>query len=185
MEAAGLIKTIILLTAIALVASIFYYESKLKVPPIPTLPWVKRKIIKALQKFGHDTKDLKIAELGSGWGTLAFAIGKRWPDAQIKGYELSLFPYLFSNLFSPLYKNVRFERADIFEQDLGQYDALIYYLCPAVLDRLADKIRAECGAGTVIISNGFPLPGFNPVETYETKILTRIPIFIYRVGEEK
>ncbi|MCD8497929.1 MAG: class I SAM-dependent methyltransferase [Alphaproteobacteria bacterium] len=154
-----------------------YYDHKLKIPPAPTLPWVRRKILKALKK--HLTKDnVFIVELGSGWGGLSTSIARNFSKAGVRGFELSPFPYWFSKLREG--KRVRFTRADIFDQDLSEYDAVVYYLSPVVAERLSAKFQAELKPGTIIVSNAFQLPGFEPVEVLETRIGVRIKIYVYR-----
>lgn len=160
-----------------LIATCLYYDHKLKIPPAPTLPWVKRKILKALKKHLKKEK-VFIAELGSGWGGLSAAMARNFPKAGIQGFELSPFPYWFSKLRER--RNLRFTRSDIFDQDLSEFDAVVYYLSPVVAERLSAKLKEELKPGTLIVSNAFQLPGFEPVEVLETNIGVKINIYIYR-----
>lgn len=154
-----------------------YYDHKLKIPPAPTLPWVRRQIIKAL-KAHLKKEDAHIVELGSGWGGLSCAILKAFPKARTQGFELSPFPYWFSKLRER--PNCRFTRGDIFAQDLSGYDAVVYYLSPVIAERLSEKFRQELKPGTLIVSNAFQLPGFEPIETLETNVGVKIIIYIYK-----
>ncbi|HRQ61578.1 MAG TPA: class I SAM-dependent methyltransferase [Alphaproteobacteria bacterium] len=161
----------------ALVGTCLYYDHHLKIPPAPTLPWVRRKILQALKTHLKNDK-VFIAELGSGWGGLSAAISRKFPAAGVQGFELSPFPYWFSKLRES--KKIRFTRADIFDQNLAEYDAIVYYLSPVVADRLAEKFREELKPGTLIISNAFKLPGFEPIEVLETNIGVKIRIYVYK-----
>lgn len=155
-----------------------YYDHRLKIPPAPTLPWVRKRILQAL-KTHLKKPDAQIFELGSGWGGLSIMIARTFPQAKIQGFELSPFPFWFSKLCA--HKNVRFTRGDIFDQDLRGADAVVYYLSPVVADRLSAKFREELKPGTIIISNAFELPGFKSVEILETNIGVKIRIYVYKV----
>lgn len=162
----------------ALIGISLYYDHKLKIPPAPTLPWVRRRILQAL-KTHLEKQDARIAELGSGWGGLSLAIARTFPQARVEGFELSPFPYWFSKLVRR--KNLRFKRADIFDVDLSGYDAVVYYLSPVIAERLATKFKTELKPGTLIVSNAFPLPGFTAIDSAETNIGIKIRVFVYRV----
>lgn len=163
-----------------LIAVSLYYDHKLKIPPAPTLPWVRRRIISALKT--HLTKDNPtIIELGSGWGGLSFSIARNFPKAQVLGYELSPFPFWFSKWREIFGTRVHFTRGDIFDQDLSGADAVVYYLSPVVAERLAAKFKAELKPGTVIVSNAFALPGFDQADILETNIGVKIRVYVYRV----
>lgn len=169
----------VFLIVFAAIGVSLYYDHKLKIPPAPTLPWVRRKILHALKThLAPDTEDLSIVELGSGWGDLGRSIARTFPKARVQGFELSPFPYWFSKLRQR--RNLTFTRGDIFTQDLSGYDAVVYYLSPVVAERLSAKFKAELKPGTLIISNAFQLPGFDPVEVLETKVGVNIRIYIYR-----
>jgi trans-aconitate methyltransferase len=177
MDVFGALYVLFFLFFFTLIAVSLYYDHKLKIPPAPTLPWVRAKILKALKThLKNDT--VFIAELGSGWGGLSRAMSRRFPKAGIQGFELSPFPYWFSKLREG--KKIRFTRSDIFDQDLSEYDAIVYYLSPVVAERLSAKFQAELKPGTLIISNAFQLPGFEPVEILETNIGVKIRIYVYK-----
>lgn len=167
------------LVVFALIAVSLYYDHKLKIPPAPTLPWVRSRILQALKNHLHKDSP-HIIELGSGWGGLSFSIKRHFPKARVRGFELSPFPYWFSKLREICSPKVHFTRGDIFDQDLSGADAVVYYLSPVVAERLSAKFKAELKPGTIIVSNAFVLPGFDPVETLETNIGVKIKIYVYR-----
>lgn len=173
-------EVLVYLFAFTVIGAIFYAEHKLGMPPAPTLPWTRKKIIEGITKYA-EKEELKIAELGSGWGGLAFAVSKNFPKAEIQGYELSFFPYWFSKLQGLFYPRITFSKSDIFEQDLTKYDVVVYYLAPVISERLSKKFREELKPGTLIVSSGFALPGFEPIETLEVKVIVKNPVFVYRV----
>lgn len=160
------------------IASCAYHEKRTKIVPAPTLPWVCKSMIAALKTHASPSK---IAELGSGWGGLSFALARAFPDSQIDGYELSPVPYRFSKIRQALSRrNIRFHKNDFFEQDLSSYDAVICYLSPYHMERLKPKLGSELPSGTIVISNAFPIPGWDPVETRTTKFIIPIPVYVYK-----
>lgn len=177
MDIFGTLYVLFFLFLFTLIAVSLYYDHKLRIPPAPTLPWVRTRILKALKTHLKNDK-VFIAELGSGWGGLSASISRAFPKAGLQGFELSPFPYWFSKLRES--KKIRFTRSDIFDQDLSEYDAIVYYLSPVVADRLSVKFKAELKPATLIVSNAFHLPGFDPVEILETNIGVKIRIYVYK-----
>src|SRR3990170_3851302 len=72
------------------VASIAIYTVRTGISPMPTLPAARRAMLAALP----DELTGTVAELGAGWGGLAFAVAGRHPRARIIAYELSPLPWL-------------------------------------------------------------------------------------------
>lgn len=177
-----IIHSAILLSALIISAAIFYNTKKLKVPPIPTLPWVKQKIIKALSmNFPDKEQKLNIAELGSGWGGLAVSIKKKFPNAVVTGYELSALPYYFSKIRQIFhFQRLRFIRADIFILNLEGYDAIAMYLTPWHLEKLKPQFE-KMKPGSILVANGFSIKDWTPVETLYTGVIVKIPIYIYKI----
>lgn len=177
---AEIFASIALLFFFCVIGVSLFYERKVLVPPAPTLPWVKRRIIQAL--YEHlPAEEFNIVELGSGWGGLCFSLSRKFPQARVAGFELSPFPYWFSRAMSLFYSRVSFRRADFFEQDLSGFQVAVFYLTPKLTERLAQKLRQDMKPGSLVISNAFALPGWEPIQTLESRVFVRIPIYIYRV----
>ncbi len=155
-----------------------YYSYKLGVVPMPTLPWIKKIIAQTLLDQGF--KNGAIYELGSGWGGLAHTLAKCFPKSTIKAYELSPFPYLFSKLFYRR-KNLKFGRADIFTANFSDADAIVMYLMPQTLEKLKPIFLEQLNEGTIIISSGFAIPGWSPIETKPLKAAMESNIYIYKI----
>lgn len=175
--------SIIFLFIVILIAVCLFYENRVLVPPVPTLPWVKRQMLEALAMHAPE-QDMRIAELGSGWGGLAFALTRKFPSAEITGFELSPFPYWFSKIREVFHRRVSFERADFFERDLSAFNVVIFYLTPKLTERLSAKLRRDLKPGSLVISNAFSLPGWEPVQVRESRMFLRIPVYVYRVESE-
>ena len=122
-----------------------------------------------------------IAELGSGWGGLAFALAKRYPQTQVYAYELSFVPYLFSRLRLKLQgpKNLHFVRQDFLSVDLHQTSLLVTYLFPGGMDHIAEQLVPKLQQETILLSNTFALPGYTPQEKVILPDLYRTPVYRY------
>jgi len=173
--------SLLLIAAMIFIVIGLFYERRLKVAAVPTLPLIKRTIIQVINThIKGKTQPKKIAELGSGWGGISFLMAKNFPQSCITGYEFFFAPYWVSKLLGMRCSNVDFHQKDLFEQPLGDYDVIVFYLTPKLTAMLKEKFDKELKPGTLVISNAFPLPDIDPVEIIETKTLAKIKIFVYR-----
>lgn len=145
---------------------------------MPTSSKAKKFLISALPKDAPGP----IYELGSGWGSLAFPLAKRYPKISVTCYETSLFPYLFSKLrhyFDPL-PNLKFIRQDFFQIPLPKESLVICYLYPGAMRRLKIKFEEELSPKALIVSNTFAIPGWRPISTIKVPDLYATNIYLYR-----
>jgi len=91
--------TLIAMLCIA-VTSIAWFTLKTGISPMPSSAKACRTIVKLSEQaeFGD------VVDLGSGWGTLLFALARKYPERQIIGYELSYLPYLYSRIYKTLFR---------------------------------------------------------------------------------
>lgn len=151
------------------------------ITPTPTSPIVKKKLLSMLPKlFQGDV----IAELGSGWGNLAFTLACRFPACKIVGYEISPFPYYFSKIASNRFTlpNLIIERKDFFQIPLHQVSLVVCYLYSGAMYRLKEKFENELAPNTYVISHTFAIPGWIPIRVERADDLYRTPIYLYRTG---
>jgi hypothetical protein len=126
----------------------------------------------------------KIYDLGCGKASLLILAAKEFGAIGI-GYELSLWPYLWSR-FNILISRAKVEvrMKNFFKADLSDADVIYCYLFPSVMARLEPKFAKELKPTTRVVSYGFKLPNTEPVKIVETrkdgKQLERI--FVYRFG---
>ncbi len=158
-----------------------FYEKKTHIPPVPTLPWVKKKILQLLLKHSNKDAPLKIAELGSGWGGVTFQLAKKFPNAHVTGFEISPFPYWYSKIRQTLsHKKVNFTKNSFYDVNLSDFDVIICYLSPQHMAWLKDKFEDELKSDTLIISNAFPILDWPTIDEDETNIFVKIPVFVYK-----
>ena len=114
----------------------------------------------------------KIYDLGSGFGTLAYACARSCPKATVVGIELSPIPYWISKICFRR-KNLQFVKRNFLKMDLMEADLLLCYLYPGGMEKLSKKAFSH------LISNYFTLPGHTPISTLEMGGLRGVQIFGY------
>lgn len=162
----GLILFILGLTVITITV---YYSWLLGISPTPSSPAAK----KALLELLPSSIEGKVYELGAGWGGLLKELRDRYPN--VVGFELSPLPWLVCKL-----RGLPCVRKDFFQQDLKEAKLIICYLYPGAMKRLQHKFETELQPGTIIISNTFQIPGWQPQEVRELNDLYKSKIYLYR-----
>ncbi len=145
---------------VAGLASIFYYQFRTGVPPMPSSTSERRA---ACALLGELPGAVKIYDLGCGWGGFVRALARQFPDARIVGVELSPLPFLFAKLTAP--KNATILLADFMSLPLADADAVVCYLMMAPMLPLARKLSRELREGTPVVSLAFWLRDRRPHKT--------------------
>jgi precorrin-6B methylase 2 len=139
-----------------------YYCWRTQVPIFPSSSKTRRAIVAAVVAEAQrlQQQSLTIYDLGAGFGGLALSVGRALPQAKNIGIEYGLVPVFLAKLFQKLSgcRNVEFRQGDFWQTQIADADIVLCYLGAAVMPRLAEKIRRECRAGSLIISNDFAMP---------------------------
>lgn len=147
-----------------------------------------RYIIGYIKKYieKSDKKEIRILDIGSGYGTMLFRISKALSNVQNKkiqlvGYEISALAYKISKLRNK-YKNVELIKDDINNLNDFNFDLVITFIL-AKQQKLFLNIYRKFPSGTTIIANSLSIPfeeddKFELVETI--KVCFRWNIYIYR-----
>lgn len=164
--------------SLCLSISIVVWAIKNGIGPTITSPRQKRCLLASLPE---DVKG-NVFDLGSGWGTLAISLARRLPGCQVIGYENSPVPYFFSKGLQLLlrFPNLQFSKQDILRVPLHEASLIVCYLYPGAMKKLKPKFEEELRPGTVVITNTFAVPGWNPVNTFFTEDVYRSKIYLYR-----
>jgi hypothetical protein len=159
--------------------SIFFYTLRTGISPMPTLGKVRRQLLPLLEQELQGT----VLELGSGWGTLAFALADRCPRAKVVAFELSPLPFACCWLRQRLAPrpNLELRRQDFFRASFSGAAVVVCYLFPGAMTRLAPKLLAELPRGARVLSHTFALRGWQPVRTLVVDDLYRTPIYLYEL----
>jgi SAM-dependent methyltransferase len=118
-------------------------------------------------------KNSLIYDLGCGDGGFLFFAEKMGHRAI--GYELSVYPFLkclLKKLFSK--SAIKIKRKNFFKENLKDADLVFVFLVEKVMKKLGDKLMEDLKPGTIVISYGFKIPGWE-IE----KILNTIPSKTY------
>ncbi len=170
-----IVTAILLVILLWILLSIVVWSLRTGISPMPTNQKVKKALLNSLPGNIQGP----ILELGSGWGSLAAPLAKKYPDNQVIGYELSPIPYLFSRLHRM--KNLHFHRQDFFEIPLKDAGIIVCYLYPEAMRKLKEKFHRELSPNTLIVSHTFAIPGWTPIKTIEVGDIYKTKIYHYRV----
>ncbi len=149
------------------------------ISPVPTTPRVAAAMLDLVPALPPG----RIYELGAGWGNLARALARRFPERQVVGYELSPLPLLAARAWLALSprSNLTFRKADFFQVPLSDAALVCCYLYPGAMRRLAPKLEQELAPGALVVSNSFVVPGWEPAATRRTDDQYGTPVYLYRV----
>ena len=176
------------ITALALLAlillmglSILWSTLRCGMPPMPSLGRSRQAMLSLLQEAPRGA----IVDMGSGWGTLAVAFARRFPENQVIGYEISFFPWLFSVFLARVLglRNLRFYRLDFRNAQLMGVTALVCYLMPGGMEAIRRRLEAEPGSVEVVISHCFALRGWKADDIVEMADLYRTPVYRYCLNQ--
>jgi hypothetical protein len=172
------VQVAILVIAFLAAASIVWFSLKTGIAPVPSTARARRAMLAAVQAAPAGP----MLDLGSGWGTLAIAVARRFPEREVIGYELSWVPWAVSGLLQRAMglDNLSFRREDFMRADVSKASVLLCYLFHQGMQRLADKLARE-GAPAVLVSHTFALPpSWQPDEIIPLNDLYRSRIYVYR-----
>ncbi len=160
-----LLVAIILATFVVLFFSLTAIGINLKTK----VPWVKtpaNNLEIILDEIKLPSNSL-VYDLGCGDGRFLFAAKKR--GLRTVGYELSLYPCLrgwLRSYFSGT--KVIIKNSNYFNSDLSEADTVYLFLVGAVMAKTGEKLKRELKPGTLVISYGFKIPGWEITKTLPT-----------------
>lgn len=176
-----IISSLLIVFAIYLAFSCLWSEKHTGVTPTPVLPWIKKRAIKLIEKHTDTEKHYKIVDLGAGWGGVLASFGRKYPNAVLEGYEISVWPYRFAKLRA-LLNGGRFtiKQEDFFQIDISDCDIAYCYLNPTFMAELIPQFQTM-KPGALIVSCSFQIPNWTPYAQEVVKGVVDIPIYIYKI----
>lgn len=171
------LEVVVLAFVVLAVVLLFAYTLLTGISPVPTSPRVKQAMLASLPAH----LDGPIHELGAGWGTLAFALARRFPACRVAAYELSPVPWLFLLARKEICRapNLAIHRTDFRKADLRPAALVTCYLYPGGMKTLRPKLEAELRPGAIVLSNCFAIPGWAPTATRIADDLYASPVYTY------
>lgn len=142
--------------AIVLLAcfSLVLYQLRTGVPPLSSSARAAEDVVALLGQAGL-ARGAVIYELGSGWGSLAIALARAFPQAEIRGIELSPLPYWVSRFRARKLTNLALRRADFLDCDLSDAHAVTCYLMIKPMRAIAALLDRSVRPGTPVVSLSF------------------------------
>ncbi len=125
---------------------------------------------------------MNFLDAGCGVGSVLAHFSRARPAIQCAGIESAPLPWLVAFLRGALARpRFRVRYGSFWDLPFEQWDVVYAYLSPAAMPRLWVKARLEMRAGTVLISNSFPVPDITPSETVPWGKASTQALFIYRI----
>lgn len=129
-------------------------------PFVISRPWVVESLLEEVAKEKIHENPV-IYSLSCGKSGFLSAIGVALPGAELVGIEHDLMPYILERiqLFLHHSRIKAFFHRHLYNLDVSRADLIYCYLDVEILRDLPKKFKFECKPGTIIISNGYPIPG--------------------------
>jgi hypothetical protein len=138
----------------ALGLSLLVFQAITGVPPMSSSSSEAADVISLLKQAGLAEQAI-VYELGCGWGSLVIALARAFPDARIRGIEMSPLPYWVARIRTRKMPNVLLQRGNLFASDLRDAQAVTSYLMIKTMPKLADLLDRMIKPGTPVISLTF------------------------------
>ncbi len=142
-------------------------------------------LVEKMLDMAKVTQDDFVMDLGSGDGRNVIAAAKRGARALGVEYDRGLYDVAVKNAREAgVADKARFIEGDMFEADISQATVLALFLLPDNLQKLRPKFE-RMNPGTRIVTNGFPIDGWNAKETgrSEGDCGSWCTAYLYIVGE--
>jgi len=163
------------------VVLLLIYTLRTGIPSLSSSGPARRAILSHLP----DTLPGPILDLGAGWGALLFLLARRYPETEVVGIELSPVPWLMLHLRRLLgrHRNVTLHRRDFLRAPLQPAGAVVCFLFPGCMRQLRGKFESDLRPGTLVLSNQFEIPGWQPVKNIPLSDSFTTDVFVYRVPD--
>lgn len=179
---------ILVLLLLFVASSIFITVMRGYIPPIPSSKGVRAEILKQIQEMNLPV--VSIAEIGCGYGFILFQLARRFPKAQIIGFEVAFTPYLFCRICQIIgrFKNVRLIYGDAFEQmekrnlivDIG----IVYLINTPVVIQQVENLYQKHIKQTLIV-NSYPLKMYKPIRVVGPLDIFKSKLYLYKKQNDK
>ncbi len=166
------------LAAFCLLASLYWGVSRTRVP----LFLSSRAAAQALADLLPQERSFSFLDLGCGPGGVLASLARSRPAGRYHGIESAPLPFLLARLRAALMTQFcRVSWGDFRDLDLGRYDVVYAYLSPAAMSDLWQKARREMRCGSLLISNGFAVPGVAPALSVATAAAGGSRLLLWRM----
>ena len=131
--------------------------------------------IRTMVALANIREGMRAIDLGSGDGSIVIEAARL--GAIATGVEMNPFLVPYSRWRARragVHQRTTFIRGEIKNVPLHDADVIFVYLLPNLLARISKKLSSELKTGTHVISNGFPIHGWTPIQKKDGVFLYRI-----------
>ena len=121
----------------------------------------------------------RFIDLGSGLGGVVRALDGEGRVA--RGVESAPMVWLVSVLLSKIERRGQILRQDIWAADVSSEDLVYVFLSTEPMPALYQKARREMKAGSLLVSNSFPVPGVPADEVWELPDRRKTKLYLYEM----
>jgi len=174
----------VLVSVVTSITILLIYCAITGISPIPSSSISRNFMYSLLEKGKTGT----IVELGAGWGSVAFPIAGLFPQSAVFAIELSPIPWFAMKLRHQVfrYANLEIVRANFLKFPLpADTRAVICYLHSEMLEKARPILEKSLKPGTIVISNVFDIPGWEPEAVHRLEDSFCPQVYVYRVPDTK
>lgn len=139
---------------LVLAGSVLWFTLRTQVPPVPSS---RREIadVVALLQAAQLPEAPVIYELGCGFGDLALALARAFPQAKVVGLEVSPLPAWIARLRARREPRITIHRKDYTQTNIGEADVVTAYLMIEAAARLAPVLDQQLRPDTKVVASMF------------------------------
>lgn len=117
---------------------------------------------RALAELIRERQARQVVDLGAGIGSAIVPLARALPEVRFVGIENSPLPWLLGWCRTRGLRNVEWRWGSLWANSLAPFDLVYAFLSPAPMPALWEKAREEMRAGSLLVSNSFPVPDVAP-----------------------
>ncbi len=122
----------------------------------------------------------RCVDLGAGFGSLLHPLAVLRPQGSYVGIENAPLTWLIGRLLTLGRRNIAWRWGDLWTTSLTEFDLVYAFLSPAPMPELWEKALREMRPGSLLVSNGFPIPEVEPESVIEVGDARESRLYCYR-----
>lgn len=155
----------LMLMGLATVAAIARDDKDEKKEPDVIFVPTPQEVVEKMLELAKVTKDDVVYDLGCGDGRIVLTAARKY-GCKAKGFDIDPERIMdcdknFKKEKEEVQKLVKFERKDIFKQDLSEASVVTLYLLPELNVKLVPQLK-KLKPGSRIVSHAFDMRGYKP-----------------------
>jgi hypothetical protein len=150
----AIISLLAVVIVLGLGLSLLIFQGITRVPPMSSSSGEAADVVSLLKQAGV-AEGAIVYDLGCGWGSLVIALARAFPDARIRGIEMSPLPYWVARFRTRKMPNVFLQRGNFYAFDLRDAQAVTCYLMIKPMPKLAEFLDRMLKSGTPVVSLTF------------------------------